>query len=277
MIFTNSYPRLERWLIVFVSLIGLAFLFELHLVEVPWGAAAVGWVRPDIPAGSMLIVMSLLGAVVMPHNLFLHSEIIQSRRWDLADEKVIRRQLRFEFGDTLFSMVVGWAINSAMIIVAAATFFGKGPVEEIEQAHNMLGPLLGNTAALVFALALLLAGLSSSVTAGLAGSTVFAAFFGEAYDIRDPHSRLGASVTLVTAAALIFVIGDPFRALLLSQMVLSIQLPFTIISQIRLTSSPAVMGQYANPPRLRALLWLTAAVVIALNVILLWSVVTGRG
>jgi len=272
MIFTNSYSRLERWLIVFVSLIGLAFLFELHLVHVPWDSLAVRWVRPDIPAGSMLIVMSLLGAVVMPHNLFLHSEIIQSRRWDLADERVIRRQLRFEFADTLFSMIVGWAINSAMIIVAAATFFGKAPVREIEQAHNMLGPLLGNTAALVFALALLLAGLSSSVTAGLAGSTVFAAAFGEPYDIRNPHSKLGAAVTLASAALLIFVIGDPFRALLLSQMVLSIQLPITILSQIRLTSSPKVMGKYANTPRLKLVLWLTAAVVIALNLILLWSV-----
>jgi manganese transport protein len=234
-----------------IILNGLAFLYELVLVHVPWGKVTVSWVRPGFPAGSMLIIMSILGAVVMPHNLFLHSEIIQSRQWNLQNEKVIRRQLKFEFTDTLFSMGVGWAINSAMVIVAAATFFGKSPVTEIEQAHDMLGPLVGGTAALVFAFALILAGLSSTVTAGMAGSTVFAAIFGETYDIKDFHSRIGAGLTLAAATAGIFFIGDPFKALLLSQMLLSVQLPITIITQIRLTSSSAVMGKYENSPFLK--------------------------
>jgi len=273
MLFTNSYPKLEKWIIAFVSLIGLAFLYELVLVHVPWGKVAVSWVRPAFPAGSILIIMSVLGAVVMPHNLFLHSEIIQSRQWNLADEKVIRRQLKFEFTDTLFSMGVGWAINSAMIIIAAATFFGKTAVTEIEQAHDMLGPLVGGTAALVFAFALILAGLSSTVTAGMAGSTVFAAIFGEPYDIRDFHSRIGVGLTLVAATAGIFLIGDPFKALLLSQMLLSVQLPITIVTQIRLTSSSAVMGKYANTPFLRIVLWVVAAVVIALNLMLFRSLI----
>jgi len=95
MLITDSYRRLEKWIIAFVSLIGIAFLFELHLIRVPWGEVAAGWVRPAHPAGSLFIVMSVLGAVVMPHNLFLHSEIIQSRRWNLGDNKIIRRQLRF--------------------------------------------------------------------------------------------------------------------------------------------------------------------------------------
>jgi manganese transport protein len=131
MLITDSYRRLEKWIIAFVSLIGIAFLFELHLIRVPWEEVAAGWVRPALPAGSLFIVMSVLGAVVMPHNLFLHSEIIQSRRWNLGDDKTIRRQPRFEFTDTLMSMSVGWAINSALIIVAAATFFGRGPVRGI--------------------------------------------------------------------------------------------------------------------------------------------------
>jgi manganese transport protein len=269
LLFTNSYMRLEKAIIGFVSLIGLSFLFELHLVHVPWKDAFAGWVMPSLPPGSVPIVMAVLGAVVMPHNIFLHSEIIQSRRWDLENERVIRRQLKFEFADTLFSMGVGWGINSAMIIVAAATFFGRAPVTEIGQAQRMLGPLLGSAAAVVFALALLLSGLSSSITAGLAGATIFAGIFGEPYDIKDFHSRLGAGVTLLAATAIVFLINDPFRGLVLSQMVLSMQLPFTIVTQIRLTSSPKVMGKYANGLGLKALLWTVAAVVIALNVLLL--------
>ena len=85
--------------------------------------AGISWVKPSFPEGSILLIMSILGAVVMPHNLFLHSEVIQSRQWNLQDEKIIKKQLKYEFADTLFSMIIGWAINSAMIILAAATFF----------------------------------------------------------------------------------------------------------------------------------------------------------
>jgi manganese transport protein len=269
LLLTNSYPKLEKWIIAFVSLIGLSFLYELALVHVPWGRAAAAWVVPRFPAGSIPIAMAVLGAVVMPHNLFLHSEIIQSRQWNIKDESVIRRQLKYEFGDTIFSMGVGWAINSAMIIVAALTFIGQPHVTEIGQAQRMLGPLLGQGAAVVFALALILSGVSALITAGFAGGSIFTGFFGEPYDIKDPHTRLGAAGTLVLATALVFFIRNPFHGLLVSQMVLSVQLPITIVTQIRLTSSPAVMGKYANPPGLKAVLWTVAAVVIALNGLLL--------
>ena len=275
LLFSNSYPRLEKWIIAFVSLIGLSFLFELTMVDVSWGKAAVAWVVPSFPAGSLPIVMAVLGAVVMPHNIFLHSEVIQSRQWNLGDESVIRRQLKYEFADTLVSMVVGWGINSAMILVAAAAFFGRAPVTELGQAQKMLGPLVGPAAAVVFALALLLAGLSSSITAGMAGASIFAGIFGETYDIKDLHSRIGAAGTLVAATAVIFLIGDPFRGLVVSQMLLSMQLPFTIVTQIRLTSSPKVMGKYANGRALQALLWTVAAVVIGLNVLLLKALIIG--
>jgi manganese transport protein len=275
LLFSNSYPRLEKWIIAFVSLIGLSFLFELTLVHIPWGRAAAGWVVPAFPPGSMPIIMSVLGAVVMPHNIFLHSEIIQSRQWNLGDEPLIRRQLKYEFGDTLFSMLVGWGINSAMIIVAAATFFGKAPVTEIGQAQRMLGPLLGPAAALIFAFALLLSGLASSITAGMAGASIFAGIFGESYDIKDVHSRVGAAGTLVAATAGVFLIGDPFRALIVSQMLLSMQLPITIVTQVRLTSSPAVMGKYANGTALKVLLWAVAALVVGLNIFLLKALFFG--
>ena len=275
LLFSNSYPRLEKWIIAFVSLIGLSFLFELTLVDVSWGEAAAAWVVPSFPAGSLPIIMAVLGAVVMPHNIFLHSEVIQSRQWNLGEEAVIRRQLKYEFADTLVSMVVGWGINSAMILVAAAVFFGRAPVTELGQAQKMLGPLVGPAAAVVFALALLLAGLSSSITAGMAGASIFAGIFGESYDIKDLHSRVGAAGTLVAATAVIFLIGDPFRGLVVSQMLLSMQLPFTIVTQIRLTSSSKVMGKYANGRALQALLWTVAAVVIGLNVLLLKALILG--
>jgi manganese transport protein len=275
LLFSSSYPRLEKWIIAFVSLIGLSFLFELTLVDVPWGQAAAGWVVPAFPAGSLPIIMAVLGAVVMPHNIFLHSEVIQSRQWNTQDEPVIRRQLKYEFADTLFSMCVGWGINSAMIIVAAATFFGRAPVTELEQAQRMLGPLLGPAAALVFALALLFSGLASSITAGMSGATIFAGIFGESYDIKDFHSRVGAAGTLVAATAIVFVVGDPFRGLVVSQMLLSMQLPITIVTQVRLTSSRQVMGKYANGTALKVLLWTVAAVVIALNVFLLKALILG--
>ncbi len=274
-LFTNSYPRLEKWIIAFVSLIGLSFLFELTLVDVSWGQAAAAWVVPRFPGGSIPIIMAILGAVVMPHNIFLHSEIIQSRQWNVENETVIRRQLKFEFADTLFSMTVGWGINSAMIIVAAATFLGRVRVTEIGQAHQMLGPLLGSAAAIVFALALLLSGLASSITAGMAGGSIFSGIFGESYDIKDLHSRIGAVGTLIAATAVVFFIGNPFRGLVVSQMLLSMQLPITIVTQIRLTSSTAVMGNYANSGGLKVLLWTVAAVVIGLNVLLLKALIWG--
>ena len=126
MLFSNSYKKIETWIIGFVSIIGLSFLYELFLVKVDWIQAGISWVKPSFPEGSILLIMSVMGAVVMPHNLFLHSEIIQSRQWNLQDEKIIKRQLRFEFADTLFSMIIGWAINSAMILLAAAAFFLSG-------------------------------------------------------------------------------------------------------------------------------------------------------
>ena len=272
LLFSNSYRKLEKWIIGFVSLIGLSFIYELALADISWSAAVVGWIKPTFPDGSMIVIMSVLGAVVMPHNLFLHSEIIQSRQWNLTDEKIKTRQLRFEFLDTLFSMIVGWAINSAMILMAAATFFKhKIPVAELQQAKNMLVPLLGSNAAVVFAVALLLAGIASTITSAMAGGSIFAGFFGEPFDMKDNHSRLGVLISLIPALLIIFVISNPFKGLIYSQMLLSIQLPITIFTQIYLTSSGKVMGKYANSIQLKILLLLIGAAVTYLNIRLLMS------
>ena len=101
MLFTNGYQMIEKWIIAFVSVIGLSFLYELSLVNIYWNTAITSWVTPSFPKNSMIIIMSVLGAVVMPHNLFLHSEIIQSRQWNLQDEKTIKRRLNYEFLDTI--------------------------------------------------------------------------------------------------------------------------------------------------------------------------------
>ena len=272
MLLTNSYRKIEKWIIGFVSIIGLSFLYELFLVDVDWVTAGIAWVKPSIPKGSMLLLMSVLGAVVMPHNLFLHSEVIQSRQWNLQDEKIIKKQLKFEFADTLFSMIIGWAINSAMIILAAATFFKNNlVVDELEQAESLLEPLLGTNASVVFAVALLFAGVASSITSGMAGGSIVSGMFKEPYDIKDNHSRIGIIISLLGALIMIFFIGNPFKGLILSQVFLSIQLPFTVAIQIYLTSSKKVMGKYVNSPFLITVLSVIAAIVTYLNIKLLVS------
>lgn len=178
MLLSNSYQKIEKWIIGFVSIIGLSFLYELFLVDIDWAAAGIAWVKPSIPDGSMFLLMSVLGAVIMPHNLFLHSEVIQSRQWNLQDEIIIKRQLKFEFADTLFSMIVGWAINSAMILLAAATFFKNSiKVNELQQAESLLEPLLGKNASVVFAVALLFAGVASTITSGMAGGSIVSGMY----------------------------------------------------------------------------------------------------
>jgi manganese transport protein len=272
MLFTNSYALIEKIIIAFVSIIGLSFLYELSLVDINWVQAGISWVVPSIPDGSILIVMSVLGAVVMPHNLFLHSEIIQSRQWNLENEEIIKKQLDYEFVDTLVSMLIGWAINSAMIILAASTFHSNGvKVDELQQAQSMLGPLLGKNAGVVFAIALLFAGIASSITSGMAGGSIFSGLFSEPYDIKDNHSRLGIGLSLITALLLVFLIGNPFNALIISQMILSIQLPFTIFLQIYLTSSPKVMGKYVNTKSTTVIMLLVGAIVTFLNILLFIS------
>ena len=272
MLFTNSYRVIERWIIAFVSIIGLSFIYELSLVHIDWGEAVLAWVTPSFPKGSMVVIMSVLGAVVMPHNLFLHSEVIQSRQWNLEDDKVIRRQLRYEFWDTFLSMMIGWAINSAMILLAAATFFKSGStVNELQDASALLQPLLGNNAAVIFAVALLFAGIASTITSGMAAGSIFAGIYREPYDIKDSHSRWGVLLSLVMALIIIMLVSNPFMGLIYSQMILSIQLPVTIFLQVYLTSSGKVMGKYKNRTSTKWILYILGGIVTVLNVMLFIS------
>jgi len=274
-LFTNTYRLIEKYIIGFVSLIGLSFLYELFLSNVNWGLTAKSLVLPSFPESSIVIIMSILGAVVMPHNIFLHSEIIQSRQWQKEGEGIIKRRLKYEFYDTLIAMIAGWAINGAMIIVAAAVFFtNKIDVTELQQAQETLRPLLGNSAAMVFAIALLLAGFSSSITASMAGASIFTGFFKEPLDLADNHSRLGVLITVIGALVVIFFLGNPFQGLIWSQVVLSIQLPWTIFGLIYLTSSKKVMGKYKNTFINKIVLGLIAITVTYLNIMLLIKILT---
>lgn len=272
LLFTNSYKKIERAVIGFVSVIGLSFIYELFLVDIDWGEATRAAVVPSVPQGSLLVIMSVLGAVVMPHNLFLHSEVIQSREINLKGDDRIRHMLKYEFADTLFSMLVGWAINSAMILLAASTFFTHGEhVDDLAQANAMLQPLLGSNASNIFALALLLAGISSTITSGMAAGSIFSGLFSESYNAKDPHSAVGVLLSLGLALLIILFIGNPFKGLIISQMVLSMQLPFTVFLQVSLTSSKRVMGKYANKPWNTVFLYSLAGLVTALNI---WLIVS---
>lgn len=270
MLMTSSYKRAERWIIAFVGVVGLSFLAELALVKVDWPQATASWITPSMPTGSAAIIVSVLGAVVMPHNLFLHSEVIQSMHFEGQGEQVIEERLRYELFDTLFSMGVGWAINSAMVILAATTFFAHGiVVDDLAVAAATLSPILGPASSAIFAVALLFAGLSSSVTAGMAAGTITAGMFDEEYDIHDRHSSVGVAACFAGAVAACLVVPNPFEGLIWSQALLSLQLPITVFVLIRLTSSPRVMGKYANSRPLNALLVGIGAIVTILDVVLL--------
>jgi len=272
LLFTNSYKKIERYIIAFVSVIGLSFIYEIFLVDINWTAATQGWVVTSFPEGSMLIIMSVLGAVVMPHNLFLHSEVIQSNEYHKKDEKYKEKLLKYEFTDTLFSMIVGWAINSAMILLAAATFYKNGiQVNELEQAKVLLEPLLGNNAGVVFAFALLMAGLSSTLTSGMAAGSIFSGIYNKPYDIKNIYSQVGIAISIGVGLVIIFFLPNTFQGLIVSQMILSIQLPFTVFLQVGLTSSKKVMGKYANGKFLTITLYTIAIIVTVLNLMLLIS------
>lgn len=272
LLFSNTYSKLEKLIVSFVSVIGFSFLYELSTVAIDWRSATQSWVTPSQPPGSMLVIMAVLGAVVMPHNLFLHSEVIQSRQWNLEDESVIQKQLKYEFADTSISMIIGWAINSAMIILAAATFYQqKIQVTDLSQAQELLVPILGTKASMIFAIALLFSGIASCITAGMAGGSIVAGLYKEPYNIKDPHSRIGVTVILTLATLVIFLVSDPFQGLVYSQMLLSIQLPITVFLQIYLTSSERIMGHHKNSLLDKSALLILGVLISVLNLMLFRS------
>ncbi|MDR2008162.1 MAG: Nramp family divalent metal transporter [Alphaproteobacteria bacterium] len=270
--FMTNYQRLEKFIISFVAIIGFCFFYEVMLINVDWAEAAKSAVVISIPQGSMLIIVSILGAVVMPHNLFLHSEIIQTKNWFNRSPQLKNKLLKYEFLDTLFSMIMGWAINCVIIILAAEVFFKNNvQVEDLSQAADLLKPVLGSKAALVFAASLLCASFASSITAGIAGGIIFSAVFKKEYDEKSRYTRIGIILTHVITCGIILFIDDTLMGLLYSQMFLSMQLPFTIGLQIYLTSSKKVMGDSVNTLSTNLMLLACGIFVSVLNIILLYT------
>jgi len=169
-------------------------------------------------------------------------------------------------------MWTGGAINGARIFWGAATFFKSGStVNELQDASALLQPLLGNNAAVIFAVALLFAGIASTITSGMAAGSIFAGIYREPYDIKDSHSRWGVLLSLVMALIIIMLVSNPFMGLIYSQMILSIQLPVTIFLQVYLTSSGKVMGKYKNRTSTKWILYILGGIVTVLNVMLFIS------
>ncbi|HTT77627.1 MAG TPA: Nramp family divalent metal transporter [Candidatus Binataceae bacterium] len=253
----------ERLFIFMIMLVGLCYLVELKMAPPDWAAVLTSTFWPRLDHSSAAIAAGIVGATVMPHNLFLHSSLV---RRNPDEEK--RFALRSTAGDSLIALNASWLINAAILITAATVFFKHGrTVVSIEQAHLTLLPLLGSLAAGAFALGLLVAGISSSAAATLAGQVVFEGFWGKGMNL-----FLRRALTLIPALIILAMGFDPFRILILSQITLSLVLPFALIPLVFLTARPAVMGKYANGWLSNILALLATAAVLWFNGMLLWSV-----
>jgi manganese transport protein len=269
----RGFRSLELGIMIFVLMIGVCYLIEIFLVHPDWRQIAYHTVVPMMDRKSIYIAVGMLGATVMPHVVYLHSGLVQPRL--VAEERSehtprIRyltrlRHLRLEAMDVFAAMNGAWLVNSAMIIVAAAAFAGTGRTDmSIEEAHRTLGPLLGPASATIFAVALLCSGLSSSTVGTLAGQMILEGFLNVRFSI-----FLRRLLTLLPAMVVIGLGLDPIRILVLSQVVLSFTLPFALIPLLILCSRRQVMGEFTNGGTLAFLGWLTVAIIIALNVVLL--------
>ncbi len=275
----RGFRRLEAFVASLLVVIAVCFAFELLLARPDVGQVLSGFLpRPEIVTRPemLLIAVGILGATVMPHNLYLHSSIVQTRRYDLT-ESGCREAIRWAAVDTTVALMLALLINASILIVAAATFHTSGHTEvaEIQEAHALLAPLLGaSLAGVAFALALFASGQNSTVTATLAGQIVMEGFINlrVAPWLRRMITRLVAVVPAVVAAGLYGESGTA-QLLILSQVVLSLQLPFAVVPLVMFTSSRRLMGPFANPRWLSLLAWITAVVIIGLNLKMLSDVI----
>lgn len=273
LVYREQYRRLEHILLGFLQAVAVIYLVELIIVRPDWVAVWPHAFMVHVDEKSLFLAMGMLGAVVMPHNIYLHSNVIRAREWGTGPDR--RRLLRFASIDTVMAMLTGWLINSSMIIVAATVFYPHGiVVQTISQAAESLRPLVGNVAGVLFAAALLACGWGSSLTSSLSKAGIIMGYLGRPEDERGLWLR---GILILSGAVVVAVIAlapDPFALLIWSQVVLSIQLPFTMVPLIILTRDPAVMGEFASGKWEFALAVVTATVVVGLNVLLLyWSIV----
>jgi manganese transport protein len=276
----KGFRMLEGIVITLLVSVGACFLFELVLARPDMGDVARGFVPSSeiLRNGAMLYVaVGILGATVMPHNLYLHSSIVQTRRYEeTADGK--REAVRFAFIDSTVALSLALFINAAILIVAGATFHTSGnhQVGEIQDAYKLLTPLLGGGASAVFALALLASGQNSTLTGTLAGQIVMEGFLN--IRIRPWLRRLITRMIAIVPAAIVAIMygeSGTARLLILSQVILSLQLSFAVFPLVTFTSDRAKMGEFANSAVVKALAWIVALVIAALNAWLLVQTVRG--
>ncbi|HWQ54492.1 MAG TPA: Nramp family divalent metal transporter [Bryobacteraceae bacterium] len=262
---------LEAVILSLITIIGLCFAVEIFLARPSAAEMAAGLV-PRLTADSLYVAIGILGATVMPHNLYLHSALVQTR---IVGHSVTakRAACRYNLVDSVVALNGALLVNAAILVLAASVFYKRGiVVTQIQQAHLLLAPLLGTTlAGAAFAVALLAAGQSSTLTGTMAGQIVMEGFL----NIRmRPWLRrlITRMVAVVPASIVIYIAGDEgtYRLLILSQVILSMQLPFAVIPLIHFTSDGERMGPFASRRWLRRLAWGSATIIVALNIRLAW-------
>ena len=270
----GGFRPLEYLITGLVGVIAVSFLIESILDHPNWGVVAYNSFVPRFSGlDSVFLATGILGATVMPHAIFLHSGLTQGRIVT-RDPKLLRRVFHFELMDVLIAMSIAGLVNMAMLIMAASTFYvhGLSSIGTIEEAHRMLVPLLGGAASFVFALSLLASGHSSSTVGTMAGQVVMQGFV---------HRRIPTWIrrlmTMLPSFVVIALGLDPTNTLVASQVVLSFGLPFAIIPLTIFTSRKEVMGGLVNHKITTLVMWMVAALIVVLNVLLLYQTFAGGG
>lgn len=259
--------KMEAFIIVLVATIGMAFVAEL-IFSKPDGLELVKGFIPSMPNNTALyIAIGIIGATVMPHNLYLHSSLVQTRKIDRSF-KGIKEAIKFNFIDTFIALNMALFVNGAILILAAAAFYTTGhtQVSEIQDAHKLLDDILGSTAPTLFAIALIAAGQSSTLTGTLSGQIVMEGYLNLRIQpwLRRLITRL---IAIIPAFLVIYLLGEDATGelLILSQVILSLQLGFAVIPLIHLTSDKKHMGKFANSLWVKICAWLIATVIVLLN------------
>jgi manganese transport protein len=268
--------KIEALILAMVATIGGCFLIEVFIARPDWGGIASGFV-PRLDPSALYIVIGIIGATVMPHNLYLHSSLVQSRA--VSNTVTGKREAcRFNLIDSMVALNAAFFVNAAILIMAAANFHSRGiEVTEIQQAHALLDNILGDTLApIAFALALVAAGQSSTITGTISGQVVMEGFVN--LRMRPWLRRLiTRSMALIPAVITIAIAGDQgtYKLLILSQVILSLQLPFATIPLIHFTSDRRKMGDFVNPRWVKLVAWVVALIIVGLNAKLVYDELSG--
>src|SRR6266704_177762 len=268
-----GYRKIEYIIIGLVSVIGLAYVYETMLIRPDWSQVALHTLIPQVSAGSILVAVGILGATVMPHNVFLHSSLALSRlSGPDASMSERRKVLRLAKIDTVAALNVAFFVNAAMLIVAGTVFFQRiNPADlSLQTAFVTLTPALGVLAALVFGIGLLASGLSSSTTGTMAGQIVLQGFSGKKIEM-----WVWRLLTLVPALVIIAFNVSSVEVLVISQVILSLQLPFTMVAVMLLTNRRDLMGELVNGRYMSIVNILICLAVTVLNVLLLYTLFWG--